>query len=209
MAARLRSGGRLVIATHNPGKIWELQQLFAPLGIELVAAGDLGVLEPEETGLTYAENAELKAVACARASGLISLADDSGLSVNALQGAPGIYSARWAGPDKDFSVAMRRVEDELQALGTADRSGAFVCVLCLATPDGDTAFFEGRAPGQLVWPPRGTNGFGYDPMFVPDGYDITYGEMAPAQKYPMTHRARAFAQLKAAIMQDDGNSGAS
>jgi XTP/dITP diphosphohydrolase len=209
MAARLRAEDRLVIASHNSGKVWEFQQLFAPLSIQLVSAGDLGVPEPEETGETYAENALLKAVACAKACGMLSLADDSGIDVTALDGAPGIYSARWAGPGKDFRPAMQRVEDELQARGAVDRTAAFVCVLCLAAPDGETAIFEGRVPGLLIWPPRGTNGFGYDPMFMPDGHGVTFGEMAPAQKYPMTHRARAFAKLKAAVMQDDGNSGTS
>jgi XTP/dITP diphosphohydrolase len=205
MTARLRPGERLVIATHNPGKVWELQQLFAPLGVKLSTARELFIPEAEENGDTFAANAALKALESAQAAGIMALADDSGLAVNALGGEPGIYSARWAGDKRDFRVAMQEVEDRLRALGTADRTAEFVCVLCLAAPDGETVFFEGRVRGHLVWPPRGTNGFGYDPMFVPDGYGITFGEMEPELKNTMTHRARAFAKLKAAIVEDGGS----
>jgi XTP/dITP diphosphohydrolase len=200
---RLERGGTLVIATHNRGKLWEIQRLLDPYGIEALAAGDLGVPEPEETGSTFEANASLKAVACATATGRLSLADDSGLVVDALDGAPGIYSARWAGEGRDFSLAMERVERELQEKGATapeQRQAYFICVLCLANPQGAVQFFEGRVAGHVIWPPRGVNGFGYDPMFVPDGYDITFGEMEPARKYELTHRARAFDKFKAAIL---------
>ncbi|MGL4542876.1 MAG: RdgB/HAM1 family non-canonical purine NTP pyrophosphatase [Polymorphobacter sp.] len=193
--------GRLVLATHNPGKVVEIAALLAPFGMETVSAGDLGLPEPEETGLTFIANAELKALAAATASGLPALADDSGLCVDALGGAPGIYAARWAGEAKDFSVAMQRVHDEMRAKdsGAVD-TAHFICALCLAWPDGHRQSFEGRVDGRLVWPPRGGNGFGYDPMFVMDGRDQTYGEMARADKEADNHRARAFAQLVAACL---------
>jgi len=188
---------RLVLATHNSGKLAEIAALVAPYGVSVLGAGEAGVSEPEETGASFAENAALKAHASARATGWPALADDSGLCVAALDGAPGIYSARWAGPDKDFDAAMRAVNERLS--GAADRSAAFVCALCLAWPDGREQVFEGRVAGTLVWPPRGGHGFGYDPMFQPDGHDLTFGEMDPAAKHRMSHRARAFARLVAAV----------
>lgn len=191
---RRRLGGRrLVIASHNPGKLREIAALLAPLGIETIGAGALGLPEPEETGATFEANAELKALAAATCSGLPALADDSGLVVPALDGAPGIYSARWAGPAKDFELAMRRVEEGLA--GTSDRRAHFVAVLSLAWPDGHLETFRGEAHGHLVWPPRGTRGFGYDPMFVHEGRAETYGEMDPDEKHRISHRAVAFAQL--------------
>ena len=187
--------GPLVIASHNPGKVREIAELLAPLGVEAVAAGAFGLAEPEETGTNFAENAEIKALATAGDTGLPALADDSGLVVPALGGEPGIRSARWAGPNKDFSAAMERVERELA--GQADRRAHFVCALCLAFPNGNREIFEGRVDGHLVWPPRGGRGFGYDPIFQPEGYDITFGEMEPAKKHAMSHRARAFEGLMA------------
>ncbi len=188
--------GRLVLATHNPGKVVELAELLNPQGLEVVSAGELGLPEPDETETTFIGNARLKALAAATASGLPAIADDSGLCVHALDGAPGIYSARWAGPGKDFAVAMARVNDEL---GDKPRSAHFICALCVAWPDGHTEVVEGRVDGTLVWPPRGGNGFGYDPMFLMDGRDATYGEMARAEKEADNHRARAFAQLAALL----------
>lgn len=185
--------GRLVLATHNPGKVVELAELMRPLGLEVVSAGELGLEEPEETGLTFRANAELKALAAARVSGLPALADDSGLCVDVLDGAPGIYSARWAGPRKDFSVAMAQVNEAMGAEGP--RTAHFVCALSVAWPDGHVETVEGRVDGRLVWPPRGENGFGYDPMFVMDGQDLTYGEVPRAVKEADNHRARAFARL--------------
>lgn len=188
---------RLVIASHNAGKVREIGDLVAPLGIACVSAAALDLLAPEETGATFAENAALKALAASSASGLAALADDSGLAVTALDGEPGIYSARWAGPDKDFGQAMAKVEEALA--GAADRSAAFICNLCLAWPDGKTQAFEGRVEGTLVWPPQGHRGFGYDPIFQPEGEAQTFGEMDPAQKHAMSHRAKAFTQLVAAL----------
>jgi XTP/dITP diphosphohydrolase len=193
----LQAPEKLVVASHNPGKLREIDDLLRPHGVQTVGAAALGLVEPEETGTTFAANAALKARAAARASGLPALADDSGLAVDALNGAPGIYSARWAGPDKDFAVAMRKVEDALT--GQHDRRAAFVCALALAQPDGACAVFEGRVEGTLVWPPRGTKGFGYDPMFVANGYMVTFGEMEPAEKHAISHRARAFAKLLKAM----------
>jgi XTP/dITP diphosphohydrolase len=193
MAGRIATGERLVIASHNPGKIAEIAVLLAPFGVRTVGAGALGLPEPEETGATFEANAALKARA-AEASGLFALADDSGLVVPALGGAPGIYSARWAGPQKDFRLAMERVQREL---GVRGRRAHFVAVLTLASPEG-TITWRGEAHGRLIWPPRGERGFGYDPMFVPDGYDVTFGEMDPALKHQISHRARAFAKLAAA-----------
>ncbi len=184
---------KLVIASHNPGKVREIEDLLRPLGIAVVGAAALGLVEPEETGHTFAENAALKARIAAEAAKLPALADDSGLAAAALDGAPGIYSARWAGPTKDFSIAMRKVEDALK--GKRDRRAKFVAALALAWPDGRCDVFEGEVDGALVWPPRGAKGFGYDPMFVPEGYAITFGEMEPAKKHEMSHRARAFAKL--------------
>ncbi len=193
MTRRL-DGKQLVIASHNAGKVREIGELLEPYGIEGVAASALGLPEPEETGATFLANAELKAHAAAEA-GLPALADDSGLAVAALDGAPGIYSARWAGPDRDFSRAMAKVHDRL---GDRPREAAFVAALALAWPDGHVECFEGRVEGRLIWPPRGDRGFGYDPIFVPDGHDETFGEMAPEAKARITHRARAFEKLAAA-----------
>lgn len=185
--------GRLVIASHNAGKVREIADLLAPFGIDAVSAGDLGLPEPEETGTTFAANAELKALAAAIGAELPALADDSGLVVPALDGQPGIYSARWAGPERDFGLAMAKVHEALD--GKNDRAAYFVCALALAWPDGHVEVYEGRVDGAVVWPPRGERGFGYDPMFLPDGHDITFGEMEPAAKHAISHRARAFAQL--------------
>jgi XTP/dITP diphosphohydrolase len=189
----------LVIASHNPGKVREIDDLLRPFGIETVGAAAVGLVEPEETGTTFAENAALKARAAARVAKLPALADDSGLAVSALEGSPGIYSARWAGPRKDFAIAMRKVEDALK--GKSDRRAAFVAALALAWPDGRCDVFEGRVEGTLVWPPRGEKGFGYDPIFVPAGHTITFGEMEPAKKHTISHRAKAFAKLVAAWQQ--------
>lgn len=186
---------KLIIASHNKGKVREIAYLLAPFGLDVISAGELNLPEPEETGLTYIENAELKALAAAKAANLPALADDSGLSVNALGGAPGIYSARWAGPDKDFDHAMRRVADALLLSGTTDRTAEFVCALTLAWPDGNKLSFEGRVAGTIVWPARGDKGFGYDPIFVPTGHTITFGEMDPDKKHAMSHRAVAFDKL--------------
>ncbi len=196
MARRLPTGSRLVIASHNPGKLREIAELIAPRGVDCVSAAALGLPEPEETAPDFVGNARLKAVAAARASGLPALADDSGFSAAALGGAPGVVSARWAGPGKDFSLAMRRVQAEIGA--NPDRRAWFTAALCLAWPDGETATFLGRVEGTAIWPPRGERGFGYDPMFVPLGGGRTYGEMDPAEKHATSHRARAFAQLLAA-----------
>ncbi|MDA1088844.1 MAG: RdgB/HAM1 family non-canonical purine NTP pyrophosphatase [Proteobacteria bacterium] len=183
----------LVIASHNPGKVGEIAALLAPFGAKVVSAGNLGLDEPEETGTTFIANAELKARATAEASGMAALADDSGLVVTALGGDPGIYSARWAGPGKDFDIAMKKVE---AALGdTKDRSAHFACALSLCWPDGHMESFEGFVFGTLVWPPRGDQGFGYDPVFMADGDDMTFGEMEPDQKHLISHRARAFRKL--------------
>lgn len=201
---KLRAGTKLVVASHNPGKVWEIHQLIAPYGLDAVSAGDLGLAEPEETEPTFAGNAQLKAVAAANGSGLPALADDSGLEVECLGGAPGIYSARWAGPGKDFGLAMRKVGEEVTARHGWSIPGPranFISVLCLAWPGGETQIFEGRVFGHLVWPPRGGNGFGYDPMFVADGETQTFGEMEPAQKYAISHRTRAFAAFKAACLE--------
>jgi XTP/dITP diphosphohydrolase len=188
---------RLVIASHNSGKVGEIGELLAPFGVETISAAALGLPEPEETGKTYAENAILKARAAADASGLPALADDSGLSVAALDGAPGIYSARWAGPERDFGLAMKRVEEALSE-HYGDHRAAFICVLALATPGGSVSTYEGRVEGDLEFPPRGTRGFGFDPIFVPAGETETFGEMDPARKHAMSHRARAFEKLVAA-----------
>jgi XTP/dITP diphosphohydrolase len=191
--------GRLVIASHNPGKVREIGDLVAPFGLSVVSAGELGLPEPEETGTTFAANAELKALAAAIGADLPALADDSGLVVPALDGAPGIYSARWAGPDKDFGLAMDRIERELAETGRDERAAHFVCALALAWPDGHVEVYEGRVDGELTFPPRGERGFGYDPIFVPRGETRTFAEMPPAEKHGMSHRARAFAQLRRRI----------
>lgn len=190
--SRRFSGERLVLATHNPGKVRELNELVAPFGVAAISAGELGLPEPVEDGDTFVANALIKAHAAAGGSGLPALADDSGLVVPALDGDPGIYSARWAGPDKDFSLAMQKVELALEARGGDDRAAYFICVLALAWPDGHVEHFEGRVHGHLAWPPRGDGGFGYDPMFVPEGHDLTFGEIEPATKDGMSHRAVAF-----------------
>ncbi len=196
MTRRLARGERLVLATHNPGKLREIAELLAPHEIDIVSAAALGLAEPEETEPDFAGNARLKALAAARASGMPALADDSGLCVAALGGAPGVLSARWAGEPRDFSHAMARVE---RALGdAADRSAWFVCVLCLAWPDGEAALFEGRVDGALRFPPAGGHGFGYDPIFVPAGEARSFGEMPPSEKHATDHRARAMAALRAA-----------
>jgi XTP/dITP diphosphohydrolase len=187
------TGGRLVVATHNKGKQREIADLLTPYRVEAVSAATLGLPEPEETGVTFEENAALKARAATTASALPALADDSGLAVSALGGDPGIYSARWAGPKRDFNLAMHEVERRLN--GTADRSATFIAVLALAWPDGHLELFRGEVHGTLIWPPRGTRGFGYDPMFVPTGRTQTFGEMDQSEKHRMSHRAVAFAQM--------------
>jgi XTP/dITP diphosphohydrolase len=205
-----RITGRLVIATHNPGKLAELRELVAPNGIDAISAGEMGLAEPEETGTTFRDNARIKAQAAAAASGLPAFADDSGVAVDALEGAPGVYSARWAGPDKNFMRAMQTVEDKLQALGAKtpeQRKAHFVSALCVAWPDGHLEEFEGRVDGTLVWPPRGDQGFGYDPIFLPDGFTRTFGEMSSEEKHGLppngkglSHRARAFLKLAEACL---------
>jgi XTP/dITP diphosphohydrolase len=204
MTRRLERGARLVVASHNPGKVREILELVAPHGLSVVSAGELGLPEPEETGSTFAENARLKAVAAAQGAALPALADDSGIEVEALGGAPGIYSARWAGPAKDFRVAMQRVADELRALDAWTTVGGpranFTAALCLAWPNGEAAIFEGKVWGHLVWPPRGSKGFGYDPMFVAEGHALTFGEMEPDAKHAISHRARAFQQFASACL---------
>ena len=200
-----RLEGRVVIATHNPGKLREMRELLAPFGIEATSAGELGLPEPEETGSTFIENARIKALAAAQAAKLPAISDDSGLTVEALHGEPGIHSARLAGPDKDFARAMRVIEERLAALGAAkpdERRAAFVSALVIAWPDGQKEACEGRVEGTLVWPPRGTAGFGYDPMFLPDGHAKTFGEMSAEEKHGLppigtglSHRARAFLKL--------------
>ena len=197
---RRLSPGRLVAATHNKGKVSELTDLFAPLGFEVVSAIELDLPEPEETEATFAGNAILKARAAAEATGAPALSGDSGLSVTALGGAPGIYSARWAGEPRDFGKAMEKVQRELDDIGATDRSAKFVCALAIVWPDGHAEVFEGEVHGELTWPPRGDKGFGYDPVFVADGESITFGEMEPALKHAMSHRARAVEKLKAALL---------
>jgi len=193
-----RLTGRLVVASHNAGKVREIAALLAPFGLEPVSASSLGLPEPDETETTFAGNAALKARAAAEASGLPALADDSGLEVFALGGEPGVYSARWAGPTKDFGAAMQLVWDRLGAAGGAPRA-RFVCALALATPGGAAEVFEGEARGRIVWPPRGEKGFGYDPIFEPDGHARTFGEMTHDEKLPLTHRARAFEKFVASL----------
>lgn len=204
MTHRRLTEPRLVVASHNQGKVREIAELVASRGIETVSAGALNLPEPEETGTSFVENAELKALAAATASGLPSVADDSGLAVHALDGEPGIYSARWAGPERDFTAAMRKVEDRLAATGSDDRTAHFVCALCLAWPDGHRETFEGTVYGTLVWPPRGDRGFGYDPVFLADGETETFGEMDQSRKHSMSHRANAFALLVEACLDGGG-----
>ena len=193
---------KLVIASHNPGKVREIGELLAPFGVEVLSAGALGLPEPAEDGLTFAANAEIKARAAAATSGLPALADDSGLVVHGLDGAPGIYSARWAGPAKDFAQAMRRVWSELAERRAGDRRAYFVAALALCWPDGHCETHQGEVHGTLVWPPRGTRGFGYDPMFRADGQTLTFGEMEPAAKHALSHRANAFRKLIDACFRD-------
>lgn len=206
MTRRLKAGDRLVVASHNQGKLREIGDLLSPHGISAVSAGELGLPEPEETGTTFRANAEIKARAAATATGLPALADDSGIEVAALAGAPGVYSADWGGPDKNFAAAMQRVYDEVTALSAWQPQGPvanFNATLALVWPDGEIAFFEGKVFGRLVWPPRGDNGFGYDPMFLPDGETKTFGEMSLAEKqgrgrdpnHGLSHRARALNQF--------------
>jgi XTP/dITP diphosphohydrolase len=199
MALKLEPGTRLVVATHNPGKVRELAEILENR-FNLVTAGDLGLAEPDETETSFAGNALLKARAAAEASGLVALADDSGLSVAALEGAPGIYSARWAGPGRDFTVAMKKVEERLEEARAQDYSAWFTSALAVAWPGGPAVVVEGRVDGTLSFPPRGDRGFGYDPIFVAEGCDQTFGEMEPATKDGMSHRTRAFAKLKAALL---------
>jgi XTP/dITP diphosphohydrolase len=205
MTAPRRIEGKLVIATHNPGKLAEMRELLSPYGIEAVSAGELGLPEPDETGTTFQANARIKAEAAARATKLPAFADDSGLAVDALGGKPGIHSARWAGPSKDFNAAMTQIERLLQERGAKDdteRGAHFVSALCVAWPDGHLEEVEARVNGTLVWPPRGTAGFGYDPMFLPHGHARTFGEMTSDEKHGLpprgmglSHRARAFVKL--------------
>ena len=202
MARRLTAGTELVLATHNNGKLREIAAMLGPHAVEVVSADALGLPEPVENAPDFTGNARLKALAAAEASGRPALADDSGFCVAALGGAPGVMSARWAGPGKDFAGAMARVEKALSEAGTKDRHAWFVCVLCLAWPDGHAEIFEGRVDGTAVWPPRGTNGFGYDPMFVPEGETLTFGEMTPEEKHARNHRARAFALLLEACLPE-------
>jgi XTP/dITP diphosphohydrolase len=206
-----RIAGRLVIATHNPGKLNEMRELLAPYRIGAISAGEMGLHEPDETGTTFRANARIKAEAAARASGLPAFADDSGLVVDALGGEPGIHSARWAGPDRNFGRAMESVEEKLHARGAttpAQRSAHFISALCVAWPDGHVEEFEGRIDGTLIWPPRGDKGFGYDTMFLPDGTTRTFGEMTSDEKHGLpprgqglSHRARAFLKLAEACLE--------
>lgn len=212
MSSHRRLTGPLVIATHNPGKLAEMRELLAPYGIEAQSAGELKLVEPEETGKTFAENARIKAVAAMKATGLAAFADDSGLAVDALGAEPGIHSARWAGPDKDFRFAMNRIQTlliEKDAKAPEQRRSHFVAALCLAWPDGHLEEFEGRVDGVAVWPPRGDAGFGYDPLFLPDGHDRTFGQMSALEKHGLpphskglSHRARAFVMLADACLKN-------
>lgn len=195
MTIRLAHGATLIVASHNAGKVREIGALLAPLGVTAVSAGALGLPEPEETGTSFAANAELKALAAARGGGHAALADDSGLCVEALDGAPGIYSARWAGPQKDFTAAMARIQQELGKRNLSGSPASFVCALTLALPDGAYRTFEGTVHGRVVFPPRGQRGFGYDPVFIAGTMDQTFAELDPDHKHAISHRARAFAKL--------------
>ncbi len=209
-SAHRRIAGRLLIATHNPGKLAEMRELLAPYGVEAVSAGEMNLPEPDETGTSFRANAHIKATAAARICGLPAFSDDSGLAVDALDGSPGIHSARWAGPNRDFARAMELVDERLRskgALTAASRTAHFVSALCVAWPDGHVEEFAARVDGTLIWPPRGTKGFGYDPMFLPDGFDRTFGEMDSIEKHGLpprgkglSHRARAFLQLAQACL---------
>jgi XTP/dITP diphosphohydrolase len=192
---RLPRGSQLAVASHNAGKVREIKALLGPHGIEAISAGSLGLPEPEETGATFAANAQIKALVSAKGSKHAALADDSGLCVDALDGAPGIYSARWAGPTKDFRIAMTRIQDELRHKGQTTSPARFVCALCVAMPSGESQVFEGEVHGHLTFPPRGDHGFGYDPIFVADGMEQTFAEIDPAKKHAMSHRAKAFEKL--------------
>jgi XTP/dITP diphosphohydrolase len=192
---RLPRGSQLVVASHNQCKVREIKALLGPHGIVAISAGSLGLPEPEETGSSFAANAEIKAHASATGSGHAALADDSGLCVEALNGDPGVYSARWAGPTKDFRVAMNRIHDELRHKGLSTSKAKFVCALCVALPSGEARVFEGEVHGTLTFPPRGDHGFGYDPIFIADGMEQTFAEIDPAQKHAMSHRAKAFEKL--------------
>lgn len=196
------SDEKMVLASHNKGKLAEFAQLVRPFGVELVSADSLKLPEPEETGETFEANAKLKALAAATAAGIPALGDDSGLSASVLNGAPGVYSARWAGPEKDFAGAMQRLEDELISAGNEDRSAAFVCVLALAWPDGHVECFRGESKGRLIWPPRGAEGFGYDPVFMPVGRTRTFAEMTREEKQELSHRAAAFEKLAKACFEE-------
>ena len=212
---RLKRGAKLLIATHNAGKLAEFRELFSPLGIVLISAKDLDLPEPDETGTTFAQNARLKAHAAASAADMVALADDSGLCVDALDGEPGVYTADWAATPngRDYQMAMRRVEDRLQAIGANSpglRKGSFNATLCLAHPDGRDDLYVGQVSGTMVWPPRGDKGFGFDPMFMPDGFDITFGEMPSSAKHAwapgqtgLSHRARAFAKFVEGAVEHD------
>jgi XTP/dITP diphosphohydrolase len=184
-------GEKILIATHNKGKLEEFREILAPFGVTVVSAGELGLAEPAETETTFEGNARIKAVAAMKASGLITISDDSGLCVDALDGAPGVYTADWAGPSRDWMMAMRTVEEKLQATGAASRAAQFMCTLCVLWPDGEEKIFVGKVPGHLSWPPRGKLGHGYDPVFVPDGETQTFGEMTHDKKNTLSHRARA------------------
>lgn len=199
MKPKLDKGQRIVAATHNPGKAIEIEALLDGR-FEIITAKSLNLPEPDETESTFVGNAVLKARAAADTSGLVAIADDSGLSVAALDGAPGIFSARWAGPDKDFAMAMAKVEERLQEIGSDDRSAWFTSALAVAWPNGPCLVVEGRIDGRLTFPPRGDRGFGYDPIFIPEGGALTFGEMEPVEKDAISHRARAFAKLKAALL---------
>ena len=192
---RLPRSSHLVVASHNQGKVREIKALLGPHGIQPISAGSLGLPEPEETGLTFAANTEIKAHASAKGSGHAALADDSGLCVDALDGAPGIYSARWAGPTKDFRIAMTRIHDELRHKGLTSSKAKFVCALTVALPSGEFQTFEGEVHGRLTFPPRGDHGFGYDPIFIANGMEETFAEIDPAKKHAMSHRAKAFEKL--------------
>lgn len=200
--ARTFTGDQLVIASHNPGKVREIGELLSPFGVEVISAATLGLAEPVEDGETFIANAEIKALAAAKTANLPALADDSGLCVKALGGDPGVLSARWAGADKDFSVAMEKIETAMKASDSSDRSAHFACALTLAWPDGHTETFEGQVQGSMTWPPSGAKGFGYDPTFVPQGHTITFADMPPHQKHAMSHRANAFQLLVKACFEE-------
>jgi XTP/dITP diphosphohydrolase len=203
----LKRGDRLVVASHNSGKVWEIDQLIAPYGLDAVSAGALGLAVPEEPEPSFEGNAKIKALFAAKCSGLPALADDSGIEIDTLDGAPGVHTADWAGPKRDFTIAMQRVREEMSVRhawkGEPSRAN-FISVLCLAWPDGQTQLFEGKVYGHVVWPPRGDNGFGYDPIFVADGETLTFGEMEPKKKYAISHRTRSFEHFKRACLEQGG-----